>query len=62
MVKKFIVIVHLIILGIIVGGSIHFKSNNEIISLVTIFFTGFLALQNIIHKMLDTQEDRTLNK
>jgi hypothetical protein len=62
MVKKFIVIVHLIMLGIIVCGTVHFKSNNEIISLVTIFFTGFLALQNIIHKMVDTQEERTPNK
>jgi hypothetical protein len=62
MVKKFIVIVHLIIFGIIIGGTVHLKSNDEIISIVTIFFTGLLALQNIIHKMLDTQEERTSNK
>ena len=62
MVKKFIVIVHLIIFGIIIGDTVHFKSNDEILSLVTIFFAGLLALQNIVHKMLDTQEERTSNK
>jgi hypothetical protein len=53
MVNKIIVIFHLVILGIIVGGTVHFKNTDEIISLGTIFFTGYLALHNIINRMLD---------
>ncbi|WML53515.1 hypothetical protein RCG17_02155 [Neobacillus sp. PS3-12] len=60
--KRFVVIIHLIIFGFIIGGTVHFRSNDEAISLVTIFFTGILALQNIIHKMFDTHKGRTSNK
>jgi low affinity Fe/Cu permease len=62
MVKKFIVIVHLILFGINVGNIVHFKSNDAMISLGIIFFTGYLALQNIMNRMLDKQEDQITNR
>jgi hypothetical protein len=62
MVKKIIVIFHLVIIGIIVGGTVHFKNTDEITSLGTIFFTGYLALHNIINRMLDKQKEHISNK
>jgi hypothetical protein len=62
MVNKIIVIFHLVMIGIIVGETVHFKHTDEIISLVTIFFAGCLALHNIINRMLDKQEEHVSNK
>ncbi|MDP4106449.1 MAG: hypothetical protein Q8935_16050 [Bacillota bacterium] len=62
MVNKIIVILHIVVLGIIVAGTVHFKSTNAIISVGTIFFTGCLALYNTINRMLDKQEEHISNR
>jgi hypothetical protein len=47
------VVLHLIIVGIIVGSMVQFKMIDQIASLGTFFFIGCLALQNTIRRMLD---------
>jgi hypothetical protein len=51
--SKFIVILHILILGIMVGSLAPFKIINEISSLGLLFATGCLVLQNTIKRMLD---------
>lgn len=59
---KFILIFHLILIGIMVGEIVHYQIVEEIITIATFFITGGLALQNIINRILNERDDHIYNK
>lgn len=57
MVNKFILVMHLISVGIIIGETVQFQFLEEIIPIGTLFITGFLVLHNIINRILVEHND-----